>query len=43
MRIGIGYLGLMVVDEFPDVFLDDLPALPPDREIKFSIDLVLRA
>lgn len=29
-----------VVDEFIDVFLDDIVALPPEREIEFSIDLV---
>ncbi|KAL8147704.1 hypothetical protein AgCh_005141 [Apium graveolens] len=28
-----------VVNEFPDVFPDDLPGLPPDREIEFAIDL----
>ncbi|GKV13543.1 hypothetical protein SLEP1_g24539 [Rubroshorea leprosula] len=32
-----------VVCEFPDVFLEDLPSLPPDREIEFAIDLVLGA
>ena len=26
---------ILVVKEFPDVFLDDLPGLPPDREIDF--------
>ncbi|GKV02652.1 hypothetical protein SLEP1_g15054 [Rubroshorea leprosula] len=30
-----------VVCEFPDVFLEDLRGLPPDREIEFAIDLVL--
>ena len=25
--------------EFPDVFPEDLPGLPPPREVKFSIDL----
>jgi hypothetical protein len=30
-----------VVKEFPDVFFEDLPGLPPDREIEFSIDLLL--
>ena len=30
---------LHVVNEFVDVFPDDLPGLPPDREIEFSIDL----
>ena len=30
-----------VVREFPDVFPDDLPGLPPDREIDFQIQLAL--
>ena len=29
-----------IMREFLDVFLDDLPRLPPDREIDFSIDLI---
>ncbi|GKU99858.1 hypothetical protein SLEP1_g12641 [Rubroshorea leprosula] len=29
-----------VVREFPDVFPEDLPGLPPDREVEFAIDLV---
>ena len=29
-----------VVQEFPDVFLDEHPRMPPHREIEFSIDLV---
>ncbi|KAJ8764497.1 hypothetical protein K2173_006237 [Erythroxylum novogranatense] len=29
-----------VIREFPDVFPDELPGLPPDREIEFGIDLV---
>ena len=28
-----------VVCEFSDVFPEDLPGLPPDRDIEFSIDL----
>ena len=28
-----------VVCEFPDVFPKDLPGLPPDREVEFSIEL----
>ena len=28
-----------VVNEFQDVFPDDLPGVPPPREIDFSIDL----
>lgn len=27
------------MNEFPDVFPDELPGLPPDREIEFDIDL----
>jgi hypothetical protein len=30
-----------VVYEFPDVFPDDLPRLPPDREVEFKIELIL--
>ncbi|OMO91869.1 reverse transcriptase [Corchorus capsularis] len=29
-----------IVKDFPDVFPEDLPGLPPDREIEFEIDLV---
>jgi hypothetical protein len=29
-----------IVDEFPDVFPDDLPGMPPDRDIKFIIELL---
>jgi hypothetical protein len=28
-----------VVCEFPDVFLEDLPGLPPEREVEFVIEL----
>jgi hypothetical protein len=31
-----------VVCEFPDVFLDELPGLPLDRDIEFGIELVSR-
>ena len=30
-----------VVCEFPDVFPDELPSLPPDRDVEFKIELVL--
>jgi len=30
-----------VVCEFPDVFPDDLPGLPPDRDVEFKIELLL--
>ena len=28
------------VSDYPDVFLEELPGLPPQREIKFAIDVV---
>ena len=31
---------ILVVCEFPDVFPEDLPGLPPDRDIEFKIDLI---
>ena len=31
-----------VVDEFLDVFPDDLPGMPPDRDIEFIIELLPR-
>lgn len=31
---------IRMVKEFSDVFLDDIPEFPPQREIGFSIDLV---
>ena len=31
---------IAVVKEFPDVFLDEIPGMPPNREVEFSIDLV---
>ena len=32
--------GIRVVSEFPDVFLDDLPGMPPEHAIEFCIDLL---
>jgi hypothetical protein len=29
-----------VVTEYPDVFLEELPGMPPDRDIEFIIDLL---
>ena len=28
------------VSDFPDVFLEELPGLPPQRKIEFAIDVV---
>ena len=30
-----------VVCEYPDVFPEELPGMPPDRDIEFVIDLLL--
>ena len=30
---------VLVVREFSDVFLENLPRLPPNRELEFDIDL----
>ena len=29
-----------VVNEYPDVFPEELPGMPPDRDVEFVIDLV---
>jgi len=29
-----------VVNEFPNVFPKDLPGLPPDRDVEFTIDVI---
>jgi len=31
---------IQVVNEYPDVFPEDLPGIPPERDVEFSIDLV---
>ena len=36
----VGLEDVPVRRDFPDVFPDDLPGLPPEREIDFPIDLV---
>jgi len=33
---------ILVVHEFEDVFPDEVPGLPSNREVEFSIDLVPR-
>ena len=32
---------ILIVKEFPDAFSDDISGLPPDREVEFTIDLIL--
>jgi hypothetical protein len=31
---------ILVVCEFSDVFPDELPGLPPDRDVEFGIELI---
>ena len=31
---------VLVVCEYPDVFPDELPGMPPDRDIEFIIELI---
>ncbi|GJT95887.1 putative reverse transcriptase domain-containing protein [Tanacetum coccineum] len=31
---------VLIIQEFPEVFLDDLPRLPPARQVEFQINLV---
>jgi hypothetical protein len=33
---------IMVVCEYPAVFPEELPGMPPDRDIEFSIELLPR-
>ena len=36
---GKNLVNIPVVCEYPDVFSDDLPGMPPDRKIEFAIEL----
>jgi hypothetical protein len=36
---GFKFKDIPIVCEYPDVFPDDLPGMPPDRDIKFIIEL----
>jgi hypothetical protein len=36
----VSTLDIRVVSEYPDVFQEELPGMPPDREIEFFIELV---
>jgi hypothetical protein len=31
---------ISVVSEFPDVFLEELPGMPPERKVEFAIELI---
>jgi hypothetical protein len=36
----VGVTDIRVVQEFPDVFPEELPGMPPDRDIEFLIELL---
>ncbi|KAL2237726.1 UNVERIFIED_CONTAM: Transposon Ty3-G Gag-Pol polyprotein [Sesamum indicum] len=40
MKVSLGVLDVPVVREFPDVFPDELPGLPPHPEVDFEIDTI---
>ena len=33
---------ILIVNEYPDVFLEELPGMPPERDIEFTIELLPR-
>ena len=41
-NVGKSVQDVDVIKEFEDVFPEDLTSLPPNRELEFSIDLLLR-
>ncbi|MFG1569945.1 retroviral-like aspartic protease family protein, partial [Staphylococcus aureus] len=42
MAVAVAVQFPRVVEEFPDVFPEELPGMPPEREIEFTIDLIPR-
>ncbi|KAE8681805.1 Nuclear transport factor 2 family protein with RNA binding domain [Hibiscus syriacus] len=41
LKTSDGQIVVLVVSEFPDVFPEELPGLPPDREVEFEIETYL--
>jgi hypothetical protein len=41
MMFSLAAEGISVVEEFMDVFPEELPGMPPEREVEFYIDLLL--
>jgi hypothetical protein len=39
VEVSSNLTSILVVREFPDIFPDDLPGLPPDRDVEFTIEL----
>jgi hypothetical protein len=40
MVFNLGKESMSVVEEFMDVFPEELPEMPPEREVEFYIDLI---
>jgi hypothetical protein len=40
MVFSLAVESISVVEEFMDVFLEELPRMPPEREVEFYIDLI---
>jgi hypothetical protein len=39
VEVSYDLTSILVVHEFSDIFPDDLPRLPPDRDVEFTIEL----
>ena len=39
-REQVNFENIPVIREFPDVFLEELPGVPPEREVDLSIKVV---
>ena len=42
MKVDQELNNILVIREYPDVFPKDIPEFPPEREIKFTIELMSR-
>ena len=40
IKVSTGVIEVLVIRDFSDVFLDELPGLPPYREVDFKIEIV---
>ncbi|GJW44571.1 putative reverse transcriptase domain-containing protein [Tanacetum coccineum] len=40
MPVEMGSFDVIIVQDFPGVFLEDLPGIPPTRQVEFQIDLI---
>ena len=40
LKVSPGVIDVPIVKEFSDVFLEELPGLPPNREVDFEIEII---